>query len=385
MKFKKKSLAVLIFIVFIVSSLITISSFYFLLGFHKYKIADLVRLFGSMRLVETYYVKDVDTTKMVDGAIKGMVSSLDDPHSIYLDQKLYKELIEQTEGSFGGIGVVMQYDKDKKIVSVISVLQDTPGESAGIKPGDQILAVDGKSTDDFSFDQITAHIRGPVDTAVTLTIKNADGQKDVQITRAMIKTPTVNHKMLDNGIGYIRIGMFSDNTGKEFTDAYQDLQNQAMKGLVLDLRANPGGLLTSCVEIAKQLVPKGNIVSIVNHDGKKEVYTSELAENKYPIVVLIDENSASASEILAGALQDTQAATLVGVKSYGKGSVQQVIPLGEGTALKLTIAKYYTPNDRLIDGIGIEPDIAVKLDMSSGADNQLQAAIDALEKKLNAN
>lgn len=385
MKFKKKSLAVLIFIVFIVSSLITISSFYFLLGFHKYKIADLVRLFGSMRLVETYYVKDVDTTKMVDGAIKGMVSSLDDPHSIYLDQKLYKELIEQTEGSFGGIGVVMQYDKDKKIVSVISVLQDTPGESAGIKPGDQILAVDGKSTDDFSFDQIAAHIRGPVDTAVTLTIKNADGQKDVQITRAMIKTPTVNHKMLDNGIGYIRIGMFSDNTGKEFTDAYQDLQNQAMKGLVLDLRANPGGLLTSCVEIAKQLVPKGNIVSIVNHDGKKEVYTSELAENKYPIVVLIDENSASASEILAGALQDTQAATLVGVKSYGKGSVQQVIPLGEGTALKLTIAKYYTPNDRLIDGIGIEPDIAVKLDMSSGADNQLQAAIDALEQKLNAN
>lgn len=385
MKFKKKSLAVLIFIVFIVSSLITISSFYFLLGFHKYKIADLVRLFGSMRLVETYYVKDVDTTKMVDGAIKGMVSSLDDPHSIYLDQKLYKELIELTEGSFGGIGVVMQYDKDKKIVSVISVLQDTPGESAGIKPGDQILAVDGKSTDDFSFDQIAAHIRGPVDTAVTLTIKNADGQKDVQITRAMIKTPTVNHKMLDNGIGYIRIGMFSDNTGKEFTDAYQDLQNQAMKGLVLDLRANPGGLLTSCVEIAKQLVPKGNIVSIVNHDGKKEVYTSELAENKYPIVVLIDENSASASEILAGALQDTQAATLVGVKSYGKGSVQQVIPLGEGTALKLTIAKYYTPNDRLIDGIGIEPDIAVKLDMSSGADNQLQAAIDALEQKLNAN
>lgn len=385
MKFKKKSLAVLIFIVFIVSSLITISSFYFLLGFHKYKIADLVRLFGSMRLVETYYVKDVDTTKMVDGAIKGMVSSLDDPHSIYLDQKLYKELIEQTEGSFGGIGVVMQYDKDKKIVSVISVLQDTPGESAGIKPGDQILAVDGKSTDDFSFDQIAAHIRGPVDTAVTLTIKNADGQKDVQITRAMIKTPTVNHKMLDNGIGYIRIGMFSDNTGKEFTDAYQDLQNQAMKGLVLDLRANPGGLLTSCVEIAKQLVPKGNIVSIVNHDGKKEVYTSELTENKYPIVVLIDENSASASEILAGALQDTQAATLVGVKSYGKGSVQQVIPLGEGTALKLTIAKYYTPNDRLIDGIGIEPDIAVKLDMSSGADNQLQAAIDALEQKLNAN
>lgn len=383
MKINKKFLAALIFIVFIASSLFTVSGIYFLLGFNRYQFTDVARLFAAMRLVKTYYVNDIDTNKMVNGAIKGMVGSLDDPHSLYLDQNLYKRLMEQTEGSFGGIGVVMQYNKDKKIVSVISVMKDTPGEKAGLKPGDEIVAIDGTSTTDFSFDQVASHIRGPVDTDVTLTIKNDDGQRDVSITRATIKTSSVAHEMLSDDVGYIRIAMFSENTGKEFTEAYQDLQKQNMKGLVLDLRSNPGGLLTSCVEIAKELVPKGTIVSIVDHDGNKEVYSSSLEEQKYPIVVLIDENSASASEILAGALQDTGAATLVGVKSYGKGSVQQVIPLGSGTALKLTIAKYYTPSGRSIDGVGIEPDVPVTFDVNTNADNQLNTAVDVLKQKIN--
>ncbi|WP_196603782.1 S41 family peptidase [Pectinatus haikarae] len=383
MKVNKKFLAALIFIVFIASSLFTVSGLYFLLGFNKYQFADVARLFAAMRLVQTYYVKDIDNDVIINGAIKGMVGSLDDPHSLYLDQNLYKRLMEQTEGSFGGIGVVMQYNKDKQVVSVIAVMKDTPGEKAGLKIGDEIIAVDGVSTKDFSFDQVASHIRGPVDTDVALTIKNSDGQKDITVTRATIKTTTVTHQMMADNIGYIRIGMFSENTGKEFTDAYQDLQKQNMRGLVLDLRSNPGGLLTSCVEIAKQLVPKGTIVSIVDHNNNKEVYSSDLEGQKYPIVVLIDENSASASEILAGALQDTKAAVLVGTKSYGKGSVQQVIPLGSGTALKLTIAKYYTPSDRSIDGIGIEPDVPVKFDADGNTDNQLNTAIDTLKQKIN--
>lgn len=382
MKIKKKFLAALLIIVFMASSLITVTSLYFLLGFGKYNFTDVARLFAAMRLVETYYVKDVDTNKIINGAIKGLVSSLDDPHSLYLDQQLYKRLMEQTEGEFGGIGVVMQYNKDKKIVSVLSVMKDTPGEKAGIKSGDEITAVDGQPASDISFEQVADHIRGQVGTNVVLTIKNNDGQHDVTITRATIKAPTVSHSMLADNIGYIRIGMFSENTGNEFTDALQDLQKQNIKGLVLDLRANPGGLLTSCVSIAKELVPKGNIVSIVDHDGKKEVFNSDLEQSPCPIVVLIDENSASASEILAGALQDTKAAVLVGTKSYGKGSVQQVIPLTQGTALKLTIAKYYTPSGRCIDGVGIEPDVPVELNMQGQTDNQLAAAVDTLKEKI---
>jgi carboxyl-terminal processing protease len=185
-----------------------------------------------------------------------------------------------------------------------------------------------------------------------------------------------------DGIGYIRIASFSTNTGKEFDGAYKELEQAGMKGLIIDLRENPGGLVTSCVEIADQVVPKGPIVSMVRRDGSKEEDDSKLEAVKYPIVVLIDGNSASASEILAGALQDTGAATIVGMRSYGKGSVQTVIPLHEKSGLKLTIAKYYTPNGRSIDGVGIEPDIEVDLAKDSLTDNQLGKAIEVMKEKL---
>ena len=383
MKLNKKILAAIIIVVFIVSSLLTITGLYFLFGFNKYKFTDTARFFTALRLVQTYYVKDVNEGKLIDGAINGMVNSLDDPHSIYLDQKLYKRLLEQTEGSFGGIGVVMQYNKENKTVNIISVLKDTPGAKSGLKPGDQIIAIDGASTNNYSFEQIASHIRGPIGSKVTLTIKNDSGSNNVELTRAAIKTATVSHEVLKDNIGYIRIGMFSENTGKEFTDAYNDLQKKNIKGLIIDLRSNPGGLLTSCVEIAKQLVPKGVIVSTVDRNNNKEVFKSDLAQEKYPIVVLINKNSASASEILSGALQDTKAATLVGTQSYGKGSVQQIIPLDDGRALKITIAKYYTPSGRSIDGIGITPDVPVELNLNGQTDNQLETAIDTLNKKIN--
>ena len=380
---KKKKIVLGVLATAILSSLLTLTVLYYLLGLNAHKLKDTARFLGAMRFIESQYVNPVDDTKLIDGAIDGMVRSLDDPHSIYLDQEMYKELRDHTEGSFGGIGVVMGF-KDHK-VTVISVMDGTPGQNAGIQPGDEIEAVDGTATTEIQPEQVAMRIRGEAGTAVTLTIhREGTEDKDYTITRDTIKVHTAAGHMLPDtdGIGYIRIATFSENTGKEFKEAYEQLEQQGMKGLVIDLRENPGGLVTSCVDIANMVVPKGPIVSVVQRDGSREEHDSKLEESKYPIVVLIDGNSASASEILAGALQDTGAATLVGTKSYGKGSVQVVMPLYDKDAMKLTIAKYYTPSGRSIDGTGIEPDVQVALDPNGTTDNQLAKAIEVMREKL---
>lgn len=362
---------------------LTVTIFYTALGMNEVKSKDLLRFFGALRFIETQYVGTVEYTKLIDGAIEGMVKTLNDPHSAYLGAEMYSLLKEYTEGQFGGIGVVMGF-KDEK-VSILSVLEGTPGESAGLKVGDEILAVNHTPTSEMQSEEVAMHIRGEVGTEVTLTIHRDDApDQDITITRDLIQVHTALGQMLEgeDGIGYIRIASFSDHTAEEFSRAYDQLQDEGMKGLILDLRENSGGLVTACVDIANRLVPKGTIVSVVNKDGKTESYTSNLAESKYPIVVLIDGNSASASEILAGALQDTKAATLVGTTSYGKGSVQVVMPLLDDDALKLTIAKYYTPSGRSIDGTGIEPDIRVERDTNAAVDNQLLRAIDEMKKKI---
>ena len=361
----------------------TVFGFYALMGFNDHKVKDVMRFFGALRFIETQYVRDVDYTKLIDGAIAGMVKTLDDPHSIYLDQQMYELMRSHTEGSFGGVGIVMGF-KDNKI-TVISVMEGTPSETAGIKTGDEIIAVDGTPTTEIEPEGVALRIRGAVDTDVTLRIHRAgEEDKDYIVRRATIQVHTVAGQMLPDtgGIGYIRIASFSERTAEEFREAYRALESEGVKGMIIDLRENPGGLVTSCVEVANMLVPKGPVVSVVQRDGTKEEYDSELAEAKYPLVVLIDGNSASASEILAGALQDTGAATLVGEKSYGKGSVQVVLPLYDDDALKLTIAKYYTPSGRSIDGTGIEPDVAVTLQGDDTADEQLLKAIDVMKGKL---
>ena len=275
----------------------------------------------------------------------------------------------------------MGMDKDGAI-KIVSVMEDSPGQKAGLAEGDQIVAVDGTPVTEWPFDQVAAHVRGEAGTNVTLTILRDGQQQDFTVTRDNIKLKTVGHEMMDDGIGYIQIASFSEDTAKEFTDAYTDLQNNGMKGLVIDLRNDPGGLLTACVNIAKQIVPKGTIVSITTKDGSTETYTSDLSETKYPIAVLINKNSASASEILAGALQDTKAATIVGTTSYGKGSVQTILPMSGEDAVKLTIAKYYTPSGRSIDGTGITPDVQVDMDENATEDVQLNKAIEVLKEKL---
>ena len=334
---------------------------------------DVLRLFGVMKFIQARYVNAPNTTALIDGAIDGMVASLDDPHSVYMPPSMFKELRQHTEGSFGGIGVTMGF-KDN-VVRIISVLEGTPGETAGLRAGDEILAVDGTPTSALQNEEVALRIRGEAGTQVVLRILRDGTEQDYTITRDVIQVPSVRGVMVEGTtIGYIRIGSFAEHTGDEFTSEMNRLAGSGMTALIIDLRANPGGLITSCVAVAEQVVPAGTIVSVIDRDGGEEVYRSSLAARKYPIVVLIDENSASASEILAGALQDTGAGPIIGTTSYGKGSVQAVLPLFHEDGLKLTIAKYVTPNGRSIDGTGITPDIVIERSPSDTKDVQFEAA-----------
>lgn len=381
-KILKTIIAVLL--IAIISSISTLGLIYYALGFNEQGFSNLMRFITAYRFIETKYVNDTDDVKLIDGAIDGMVKSLNDPHSNYLSPKMYKTLMEQTEGSFAGIGVVMGMDNEQKI-HIVGIMENSPGQKAGLQEGDEILAVDGVPVTQMAFDEVAAHVRGQAGTDVVLTIMRDNANQDITITRDNIKLKTVGHKMLDNNIGYIQIVSFSEDTANEFNEAYNDLKNQGMKALVLDLRNNPGGLLTTCVEIAKKLVPKGEIVSIVDKQGKKETYSSSLETPEYPLAVLINKNSASASEILSGAIQDTKAGTIIGNTSYGKGSVQTILPMFEDDAVKLTIAKYYTPSGRSIDGTGITPDIEINLDENATLDTQLDKALEVLKAQLNNN
>lgn len=381
-KILKTIIAVLL--IAIISSISTLGLIYYALGFNEQGFSNLMRFITAYRFIETKYVNDTDDVKLIDGAIDGMVKSLNDPHSNYLSPKMYKTLMEQTEGSFAGIGVVMGMDNEQKI-HIVGIMENSPGQKAGLQEGDEILAVDGVPVTQMAFDEVAAHVRGQAGTDVVLTIMRDNTNQDITITRDNIKLKTVGHKMLDNNIGYIQIVSFSEDTANEFNEAYNDLKNQGMKALVLDLRNNPGGLLTTCVEIAKKLVPKGEIVSIVDKQGNKETYSSSLEAPEYPLAVLINKNSASASEILSGAIQDTKAGTIIGNTSYGKGSVQTILPMFEDDAVKLTIAKYYTPSGRSIDGTGITPDIEINLDENATSDTQLNKALEVLKAQLNNN
>ena len=334
---------------------------------------DVLRFFGVMKFIQARYVNAPNTTALIDGAIEGMVASLDDPHSIYMPTMMFQELRQHTEGSFGGIGVTMGF-KDN-IVRIISVLEGTPGEAAGLRAGDEILAVDGTPTSELQNEEVALRIRGEAGTQVVLRILRDGMEQEYTITRDIIQVASVRGTMVEGTtIGYIRIGSFAEHTGEEFTSEMNRLAGEGMTALIIDLRENPGGLITSCVAVAEQVVPAGTIVSVIDRDGDEEVYTSSLSARKYPIAVLIDENSASASEILAGALQDTGAGTIIGTTSYGKGSVQAVLPLFHEDGLKLTIAKYVTPNGRSIDGTGITPDIVVERSSTDTRDAQFDAA-----------
>ena len=359
---------------------VTTAGFLYLLRGNSADIVSTLKFFRALQIVKARYVEPVDTDTLVAGAVKGMVSSLGDPHSVYMDPKMYKEFMVETEGSFGGVGMVLGV-KDKTL-TVVSPIEGTPSDKAGIKSGDQIIKIDGKDTKDMALDEAVGKIRGPEGSQVTLTIRHeSEPLKDVVLQRSNIQIKTVSGKMLPNKIGYIRISMFNENTGSDFNQKYQELEAEGMQGIILDLRDNPGGLLEESVKVASKFVPKGPVVSVVTRDGHRETHSSNLEAVKYPVAVLVNGGSASASEIVSGAIQDTASGTLIGTKTYGKGSVQTVLRL-DGSAIKLTIAKYLTPNDRSINGIGIEPDIKVEMEKDATKDIQLDKATQFVKEKL---
>lgn len=345
-------------------------------------VSESVRFLRTMKLLKRNYNGEVDNHQLFDGALKGMVESVGDPYTVYLNKKDFQQLSEMTVGSFGGIGIV--FGKRGNDYVVISALEDNPGAKAGIKSGDIITAIDDKSTREMNMEQVANKIRGKYGTTVTLELKDKEGKlRKVNVVRAEIKNPSVAGQMLANTkIGYIRIAIFNENTGDDFAKKYAELEKQGMQALVLDLRENPGGILDAGVDVARMLVPKGPIVSVIDKNGNKFEETSSLEKVKYPLAVLVDHGSASASEIVAGAIKDTKSGKLFGVKTFGKGSVQSVYRLDNNTAVKITVAKYYTPSGVSIHNVGIEPDVKVELPDNAIVDVQLKAAEDYLLQQL---
>lgn len=344
--------------------------------------AGTLRFLRAMSIVKNNFDGKADNKVLFDGAIEGMVHALDDPYSVYLDKEDFTKLSEMTEGSFGGIGIVFGKCGDDYVV--ISALADHPGALAGIKSGDIILAVDGTETAKMNMTDVADKIRGKQGTEVVLRLRTKDGEeKEVKVVRKDIKAPSVGGQLLPNTkIGYIRITVFNEATGEDFKKTYEKLQAEGMEATILDLRGNPGGILDDGVAVAGMLVPKGPIVSLVYKNGDKYVENSSLEQVKYPLAVLVDHGTASAAEIVAGAVKDTKAGKLFGVKTFGKGSVQGVYRIDNDTAVKITTARYYTPSGVSIHNVGIEPDVKIELPDNAATDVQLEAAQDYLQQEL---
>ncbi len=319
-----------------------------------------------LAIVKKSYVEDVDTKKLIYGAINGMLASLD-PHSSFMPPETYKEMKIETKGTFGGLGIEISI-KDG-MLTVISPIEDTPAFKAGVKAGDQILKIDDKFTKDLSIMEAVKRMRGNKGTKVTLSImrEGFDRPKEFPLIRDIIQVKSVKFKTLDEGYGYIRIAQFQEKTADDLQKAFESITEAnkgKLRGLVLDLRNDPGGLLDQAVKVAENFLDEGKL--IVYTEGREKDaqmrFTSRKGDKQpnYPIVVLINSGSASASEIVAGALQDHKRAVVMGVQSFGKGSVQTIIPLSDNSGLRLTTARYYTPSGRSIQAKGITPDIAVE-------------------------
>ena len=330
---------------------------------------DLRSFVDVLNVIKKNYVDEVKTKDLVSGAIKGMLSSLD-PHSGYMSPEAFKEFQVETKGEFGGLGI--QISMKDSILTVIAPIEDTPAYMAGIKAGDKILKIDGESTKNMSIQDAVSKMRGPKGKPVTLNIfrEGWTEPKDIPIVRDIIKIKSVKAKMLKDEIGYIKLTQFQEMTSDDLTKALKDLKEKGMKSIILDLRNDPGGLLNSAVDVAGQfLPPKKLVVYIKGRTGDKIEYFTEGDDPTYtdlPMVVLVNQGSASASEIVAGALKDWNRAVIVGIQTFGKGSVQTLIPLSDGAGLRLTTAKYYTPSGVSIQNVGITPDIVVKLEAKDG-------------------
>jgi len=347
----------------------------------KYKNLDTFT--RAMHLIENSYVEEVENKTMVYGAIKGMLNELD-PHSTFLDPETLEEFRADTQGEFGGLGITI--GMRDKILTVIAPLEDTPAFKKGILAGDQIIKIEGESTMGLTLHDAVKKLRGEAGTDVNITIHRDSLEKplDVKITRAIIKIKSVKYSRIDD-IGYIRLVQFSNNISNQMIDAVKILNKEGAKRYIIDVRNNPGGLLTEAIKVSSVFLPaRLSVVYTMDRIKNKQDYNSTLLTHKEltkPLVILTNGGSASASEILTGALQDHERALIMGEKTYGKASVQSVIPLTDGSAIKLTTAKYFTPNGREIHNIGIEPNIEVKYEEKKLSEDEKKA----IEKKVASN
>ena len=351
--------------------------------------SSLTKIDELYRTINYFYYEDVDDEDLEDGIYQGLMSAVGDPYTCYYTPEEYKEMTSDWQGNYEGIGAYLKMDTDVGYATIENFIEGGSAQECGkISVGDYIVAVDDQEVYGMTLNEVVSMVRGPEGTFVKITFEGTDGKYDVTLERRVIDTPTVKSEAKENGIWYIQITEFDAITTSQFHEALTEAKEDDMKGLIIDLRGNPGGNLDVVVDICEEILPQGLIVYTEDKYGKRIEYTSDgKNELKVPLVVLVDGSSASASEIMAGAVKDYGIGTLIGTKTYGKGIVQSIIPFQDGSAVKITTSKYYTPNGNNIHKIGIEPDEVVEFDsdkyLEDETDNQLEYAIDYLKKKIN--
>ncbi len=338
-------------------------------------------------LIDRFYIGDVDETDLSEGVYKGYIEGLGDPYSVYYDEEETKQMSESLSGEFGGVGALMSQDRETGVITVLQVYDGSPAQEAGMRDGDTLYMVEGEEVTGEDLSDVVSKVKGEKGTQVTLTVLRADtgDEEELTITRDTIEAQTVSCEMKEGNVGYIRITEFDTVTYEQYKEALEDLEDQGMERLIVDLRSNPGGNLDTVCDILDLMLPEGLIVYTEDKNGEREEYTSD-EENQFdkPLVVMMNGYSASASEIFAGAIQDYGLGQIVGTQSYGKGVVQSVFDLQDGTSVKLTIAEYFTPNGRSIDGEGITPDVEVEYQYDENnpdADNQLEKAMEVVAQQ----
>lgn len=339
--------------------------------------------------IHEYYLEDVEEEELEKGVYSGLLDSLGDPYSVYYSSEELEELQNKTEGIYYGIGAYIGIDTNTSLPRITGIIDGTPAQESGLRAGDLLYKVDGNEVQGQELSQVVSQVKGEEGTTVRLTIVR-EGESDyleIDVVRRKVESPTVNYKMLDERIGYIQIMEFDTVTLDQFTEALAVCRGSGMQGLILDLRGDPGGNLTTVCDIAREILPKGLIVYTEDKNGKRTEYSCDGDKQmKEELVVLVDSGSASASEILAGAVKDYGTGTLVGTTTFGKGIVQRIITLSDGSAVKLTVSNYYTPKGNNIHKIGIAPDVEEPFDgdayYNDGVDNQLNKAIEIMNGKL---
>ena len=340
-------------------------------------------------IIDRYFLFDEDMTKVEDGIYAGMMNGLGDPYTVYYTKEEYKALNEDTEGKYSGIGAVVSQNPNSKIITIVKIFDNSPANDAGLQVGDIIYKIDGEEVAGTDMDiLVKTKIRGEEGTSFKMTVLRGDDRKEVELDliRRSIEVETVAGKMLDNNIGYIAVSQFDAVTSEQFKSNIESLQSQGMTKLIVDLRGNPGGLLDQVVDMLDYILPDGLVLYTEDKYGEREEYYSDGShELKIPMVVLVNENSASASEVFTATFRDFEWGTVVGKTTFGKGIVQNVLPLGDGTAVKITTQHYYPPSGYDLHKVGIKPDLEVDLNegakIGTDSDNQLSAAIDILKNE----